>query len=227
MGTDLLKKLAGEEAARRVVSGQRLGLGTGTTARFFLEALASRLSSGEIEDVAGVPTSRVTDELARSLDIPTLSLNDTPVLDLAVDGADEVDPAFNLIKGLGGALLREKVVAGASRRFVVIVDEGKLVSRLGERSPVPVEVLPFGWRATAKRIERLGADPVLRVEHGTPYATDQGSFILDCRFGALEDAGEVARGLEKVPGVLGHGLFLDMADEVIVGTPGGVTSRTR
>jgi ribose 5-phosphate isomerase A len=224
---DDLKRMAGEEAARRVESGQRLGLGTGSTASLFLEALAVRLRAGELHDVVGVPTSLRTEEQARRLGFPLTTLDDIPELDLAVDGADEVDPRLDLIKGLGGALLREKIVAAASRRFVVVADEGKLVTRLGERSPVPVEILDFGATATRRRITALGADAVLRLSGGEPYRTDQGNCILDCRFGSIDDPPGLGRELDSIPGVLGHGMFLGIADELIVGTPSGPETRLR
>jgi ribose 5-phosphate isomerase A len=224
---DDLKKVAGEEAARRVESGQRLGLGTGSTASLFLDALAARLRSGELRNVVGVPTSRRTEEQARRLELPLTTLDETPELDLTVDGADEVDPRLDLIKGLGGALLREKIVAAASRRFVIVADAGKLVGRLGERSPVPVEILEFGATATRKEIAALGAEAVLRLTGGRPYRTDQGNYIVDCRFASIDDPPGLSRALESIPGVLGHGMFLGMADEVIVGTPEGPKSRLR
>ena len=227
MTADDLKKMAGEEAARRVESGQRLGLGTGSTASLFLEALAVRLRTGELHDVVGVPTSLRTEEQARRLGFPLTTLDDTPELDLAVDGTDEVDPRLDLIKGLGGALLREKIVAAASRRFVVVADEGKLVTRLGERSPVPVEILDFGATVTRRRITALGAEAVLRLSGGQPYRTDQGNYILDCRFESIDDPLSLSRALDSIPGVLDHGMFLGMADEVIVGTPTGPETRVR
>jgi ribose 5-phosphate isomerase A len=224
---DDLKKMAGEEAARRVESGQRLGLGTGSTASLFLEALAVRLRTGELHDVVGVPTSLRTEEQARRLGVPLTTLDENPELDLAVDGTDEVDPRLDLIKGLGGALLREKIVAAASRCFVVVADEGKLVPRLGERSPVPVEILDFGATATRRRITALGSEAVLRLSGGQPYRTDQGNYILDCRFESIDDPLSLSRALDSIPGVLGHGMFLGMADEVIVGTPTGPETRVR
>lgn len=227
MKPDQLKQAAAEEAAKRVQAGQRIGLGTGSTARFFLEALGERLGRGDLHDIAGVPTSRNTEELARSMGIPLTTLEADPTLDLGVDGADEVDPQLDLIKGLGGALLREKVVAASCRCFIVIVDEGKLVERLGQRSPVPVEVLPFGWTATAEGIRALGGEPVLRKDDGEPYTTDQGHYILDSRFRPIGDAAVLARQLDSIPGVLGHGLFLKLATEVIVGTPAGAQTRSR
>ncbi len=224
---DKLKQIAGEEAAKRVQSGQRIGLGTGTTVQYFLEALRRRMISGELSDIAGVPTSKRTEVAARSLTIPLTTLEEEPELDLTVDGADEVDPQLNLIKGLGGALLREKIVADASRRFIVIIDSDKLVDQLGQRCPVPVEVLPFGWKPTAEKIKALGGKPKLRIDEGSPYRSDQDNYILDCTFGAIQDAEQLARKLDSIPGVLGHGLFLNMADEVIVGAPEGAEVRMR
>jgi ribose 5-phosphate isomerase A len=216
-----LKRIAGEAAAERVTSGQVLGLGTGSTVRFFLEALARRVRAGKVEGIVGVPTSNDTEDKARALDLPVASLDEHPELDLCVDGADEVDPELNLIKGLGGALLREKIVAAASARFLVIVDESKRVTRLGEKAPVPVEVLPFGWKPTARAIGRLGGRAELRIKRGTPVVTDQGNLILDCAFGPLDDPRALARELDALPGALGHGLFLGMAHEVVVGTGDG------
>lgn len=224
---EALKEKAGEEAAKRIQTGQRIGLGTGSTVRYFLEALGKRLSSGELSRIVGVPTSKNTEKLARTLNIPLTTLETEPSLDVCVDGADEVDPQLNLIKGLGGALLREKIVAMASQHFIVIVDNSKLVQRLGERCPVPVEVLPFGWKATAERIKALGGRPALRADKGSPYLTDQGNHILDCHFGPIRDAEGLAQELDSIPGVLGHGLFLNIAQEAIIGTPTGSDHLTR
>ena len=201
-----LKQKAGEEAAKRVINGQRIGLGTGSTVRYFLEALGRRLAEGDLSDIVGVPTSERTETLARSLNIALTTLEEASVLDLCVDGADEVDPQMNLIKGLGGALLREKIVASASRYFIVIVDKAKLVKELGQDCPVPVEVLPFGWNITAEQIKVIGGRPVLRMENGSPYKTDQGNHILDCHFGAIGSPEELGRRLDSFPGALGHGL---------------------
>jgi ribose 5-phosphate isomerase A len=217
-----LKQKAGEEAAKRVMSGQRIGLGTGSTVRYFLEAIGRRLAEGNLSDIVGVPSSERTETLARSLNISLTTLEETPVLDLCVDGADEVDPQINLIKGLGGALLREKIVASAGQYFIIIVDKAKVVKRLGQDCPVPVEVLPFGWNITAEQIKTIGGRPVLRMDNASPYKTDQGNHILDCHFGAIENPEDLGRQLDSFPGVLGHGLFLGSADEVIIGTPDGV-----
>ncbi len=219
---ELLKQKAGEEAAKRVSTGQRIGLGTGSTVRYFLEALGRRLAEGNLSDIVGVPTSERTETLAHSLSIPLTTLEETPVLDLCVDGADEVDPQLNLIKGLGGALLREKIVVSASRYFIVIVDKAKLVKKLGQDCPVPVEVLPFGWNIAAEQIKAIGGKPVLRMENHSPYKTDQGNHILDCHFQAIGNPRELGQQLDSFPGVLGHGLFVSFANEAIIGTPDGV-----
>jgi len=216
-----LKKTAGEAAAKRIQGGQRIGLGTGSTVRYFLEALGKRLASGELSHIVGVPTSKRTEKLARTLNVPLTTLEAEPSLDICVDGADEIDPLFNLIKGLGGALLREKIVAMASRHFIVIADSGKLVQQLGQRCPVPAEVLSFGWKATAEKIKALGGRPALRTDNGSPYITDQDNYILDCHFGLIEDPETLAQQLDSIPGVLGHGLFLNIAHEAIIGTPSG------
>ena len=222
-----LKQKAGEEAAKRVVNGQRIGLGTGSTVRYFLEALGQRLAEGDLSEIVGIPTSARTEAQARTLNIALATLEEAPALDLCVDGADEVDPQLNLIKGLGGALLREKIVASASRHFIVIVDNAKLVKELGQNCPVPVEILPFGWNVTAEQIRAIGGNPVLRMENNSPYKTDQGNHILDCHFGTIEDPWQLARDLDSLPGALGHGLFLGFANEVIIGTPEGIETLSR
>lgn len=222
-----LKQKAGEEAAKRIVNGQRIGLGTGSTVRYFLEVLGQRLADGDLSEIVGVPTSARTETLAHTLNIALATLEEAPTLDLCVDGADEVDPQLNLIKGLGGALLREKIVASASRHFIVIVDNAKLVKKLGQNCPVPVEILPFGWKVTAEQIRAIGGNPVLRMENNSPYKTDQGNHILDCHFGTIEDPRQLARDLDSLPGALGHGLFLGAANEVIIGTPEGVEILSR
>jgi ribose 5-phosphate isomerase A len=180
------------------------------------------MSAGDLADVRGVPTSVETERLAARLGVPLTTLEADPELDLAVDGADEVDRNLDLIKGRGGALLREKIVAGASRRFVVVVDESKLVDRLGTWTPVPVEVLPFGWRVVAERVEALGGRVSLRESGGGAATTDQGNYILDCALGEIEDPAGLSARLAGIPGVLAHGLFVSMVDEVIVGVGGGI-----
>ena len=204
----------------------RLGLGTGSTVAHFLDALADRLARGEIAGVAGVPTSIRTERAARRLGIPLGALAELAPLDLTVDGADEVGPGLDLIKGLGGALLREKMVAQASRRFIAIVDDGKLVGRLGERAPVPVEVVPFEFECHAAWVRGLGGEPELRAgDAGAPFRTDNGNLILDCWFrGGIDDPDALERALASRAGVVESGLFLGMAGEALVAGADGVRS---
>jgi ribose 5-phosphate isomerase A len=210
------KRSAAERALELVKPGAIVGLGTGSTARYFIQGLAARVRSGL--KVQAVVTSLESRALAEAGGIPVTERVDGS-LDLAVDGADEIDPAVNCIKGRGGALLREKIVAHASRRFVLIADETKLVGRLG-RGPVPIEVLPFLWEATGRSIESLGGRPELRMGPGGPFKTDNGNLVLDTTFGAVDAALGVA--LHAIPGVLEHGLFFGMARAAIVGSATGV-----
>lgn len=221
---ETLKRQAALHAAERVRSGMVIGLGTGTTVAHFLEILGARIRGGELKDVVGIPTSERTAAAARHHGIPLATLEDEPVLDITVDGADEVDPNLNMIKGMGGALLREKIVACASNYLVIIVDERKLVSRLGLRSPLPVEVVPFGWSLHLPFLDSLGAQPVLRTwNHGEAFHTDSGHYILDCRFeGGIADPVRLERALRDRVGIIESGLFLGLADEVIVGGAAGV-----
>ncbi|CAN5683584.1 ribose-5-phosphate isomerase RpiA [soil metagenome] len=222
------KRAAAERAVTYVESGMRLGLGTGSTAKHVLDVLGDRLRDGTLQDIAGVPTSRATAEYAQLLGIPLLDLDEARRLDLAIDGADEVDPQLDLIKGLGGALLWEKIVESAADRFVVVVDESKLVQRLGQKAPVPVEVVPFGWRTLLPHFEAAGARPELRTVAGAPFVTDGGHYIVDCTFeGGLEDAAGTAALLRSRAGVVETGMFIDMATAVIVaGAEVRVLSRT-
>ena len=224
-----LKMAVAVKAAELVDSGMRLGLGTGSTVAHLLVALAERINGGALVDVVGVPTSLRTAQEARDLGIPLTSLPETPVLDLTIDGADEVDPELNLIKGLGGALLREKMVAQASRRFAIMVDDGKVVSALGTRSPVPVEVVQFGWEVHGPFVESMGAEAVLRVgTDGEPMVTDNGNYVLDCHFyDGIRDAAEFERAISGRAGVVETGLFLGMATEVLVSGPTGVRTLSR
>ena len=226
---DSLKRAVGVEAAELVDSGMRLGLGTGSTVAHLLVALAEKLNGGTLSDIVGVPTSLRTAREARELDIPLTSLTETPFLDLTIDGADEVDPELNLIKGLGGALLREKMVAQASRRLAIMVDDGKMVPALGTRCPVPVEVVQFGWDVHGPFVESCGADPVLRVgPDGGPMVTDNGNYIIDCHFaGGIDDAEGFEGAIRARAGVVESGLFLGMATEVLVGGPAGVRTLSR
>jgi ribose 5-phosphate isomerase A len=215
------KRAAASAALSEVRPGMRLGLGSGSTAEAFLEALGERLRAGELSDVRGVPTSRATERIARRLGIPLLDLPADGV-DLAVDGMDEVTPSLDALKGLGGALLREKVVAEAARRFVLIGGDDKRVERLGARAPLPVEVLGFGVARTAERLRALGLAPRLRGGATEPFLSDNGQPILDCVLPEDADPRALQARLADVPGVLGDGLFLGMADVAYLAGEGGV-----
>jgi len=224
MTTDVLylKQQAANRAVELVQPGMVLGLGSGTTALLAVRRLAAELHAGRLRDIVGVPTSLTIEQEARRLQIPLTTLEEHPVLDLTIDGADEVDPQLNLIKGGGGALLREKIVAQASRQEIIIVDETKLVPVLGTRWTVPVEVIPFGWPSQAEYLKTLGAQITLRQQNGVVFKTDQGNLILDCQFGPIPDAYALATKLKTRTGIVEHGLFLDLASEVIVAGADGV-----
>jgi ribose 5-phosphate isomerase A len=218
------KAHAGRRAARMVDSGTRVGLGTGSTARHVVLGIGERLASGELVDVIGVPTSESTEALAREVGIPLTTLGRQPRLDVTIDGADEVSPTLDLVKGLGGALLREKIVAAASDRMIVVADATKLVDRLGTKAPLPVAVAPFAWEVHVEALREMGAEPVLRIEDdGTPTITDDGLFILDCHFAAgIADPRIVERAVRARPGVVETGLFLGMADTAIIADDVGI-----
>ncbi len=222
MPTADLKRRAGERAVDFVTSGMVLGLGHGSTAIFALRRIARLLQAGQLRGILGIPTSSQVEEDAHDLGIRLTTLNEHPQIDLTIDGADEVDDTLNLIKGGGGALLREKIVAQASRREIIVVDDSKLSPTLGTQWPVPVEVTPFGRRSQELFLESLGARVTLRCsEDGSPFTTDQGNLILDCDFGPLSAPGEVARRLNERAGIVEHGLFLGLASDVIIGTAEG------
>ncbi len=210
------KQAAAERAIELIRPGTIIGLGTGSTARHFIEALGRKVRDGL--KVQAIVTSLESKVRAEAAGIPTTERIDGWI-DLAIDGADEIDPAVNCVKGRGGALLREKIVAHASRRFVLIADESKLVGRLG-RGPVPIEILPFLWEATSRSIESLGGRPELRMAAGEPFRSDNGNLILNTSFGAV-DAG-LGAALHAIPGVIEHGLFLGMARAAIIGSATGV-----
>ena len=220
MSTDL-KRIAAEKAVARVESGMVLGLGTGSTAALAVEAIGRRLAAGELSGIVGIPTSKRTRDQAESLGIPLTTLEDHPVVDVTIDGADQVDPEGNLVKGGGGALLWEKIVAAATSLYVIVVDESKLVQRLGKGFPVPVEVMPFGWKTHLPAMRELGGEPELRTaDAGAPYVTDGGHYIIDVTFpDGLGDPEHADHVLLHRAGVVETGLFLGMAPEVIVGRP--------
>ncbi len=215
---EALKREAGEAAAEQVESGMRLGLGTGSTVRYTIEAIGRELAAGSLTDIVGVPTSEATAELAGRLKIPLATLAEQPRLDLCIDGADEVSPELDLIKGLGAALLREKIVAAASERLHIVVDEGKLVERLGSRAPLPVAVVPFGWQSQLPFLAGLGAEPELRRGvDGEIVVTDDGLYLLDCRFGdGIDDPERIEHSLAMQPGIVDCGLFLGRTERVFV-----------
>jgi ribose 5-phosphate isomerase A len=225
-----LKAAAAESAAAQVTDGMIIGLGSGSTAALAVSALGRRVREGL--RIVGIPTSESTAAQARALGIPLTSLADESQIDMTIDGADEVEEgSLNLIKGLGGALLREKIVASASKRLVIVIHDSKLVSRLAVGGPVPVEVVPFGWLATARRLEDLGAKPSLRRDaKGETFVSDGGHYILDCAFEPIVSPESLARQLDHVVGLVEHGLFIGMTAEVRVAGAGGVrvlTARPR
>ncbi len=216
------KQMVGEAAVQLVEDGMVLGLGSGTTAAYMLYALSRRIAEG-LHIVGGVPTSDATQQLARDLDIPLTTLDEHPELDLAIDGADEIDAQLNMIKGGGGAMLREKIVASAARRFVVIGDITKLVTALGTHMPLPVEVIPFGVTPVRKRIEALGATVQMRRLGDQVFITDNGNVILDCTFASgIPDPITMEQRIRSIVGVVETGLFLHMEAQAIIGGPDGV-----
>ncbi|MGB9673581.1 MAG: ribose 5-phosphate isomerase A [Anaerolineales bacterium] len=218
------KQMAAAAALDYVKSGMKLGLGTGSTTRYFVDMLGAKIKAGELHEIVGVPTSESTASQARALKIPLGSLSEIEELDLAVDGADEVDPQLNLIKGLGRALLREKIVESHAREFIVIVDESKIVQRLGTRGALPVEIVPFEARAHIRWLNSLGCKAEQWMEaDGTPAMTDNGNYLAKCYFpDGIEDAYNLAEKLVWRAGIVEHGLFLDMATRVIVAGENGV-----
>jgi ribose 5-phosphate isomerase A len=205
-----------ERALELAANGSRIGLGSGRAAQAFVKALADRIRNGAMR-VQGVPTSEETAKLARDEGIPLLSLAEAGILDLTVDGADEVDPQLDLIKGYGRALVREKIVAASSRRLVILVGDEKLVPRLGAHGKLPVEVTPFALALCERRLRELGCQPVPFVQGDALFVTDNGNHILDCRIDPIADAARLENDLRAIPGVVGTGLFLGMADTVLVG----------
>ena len=231
MTPDQMKKAAAIEALKFVKPGMNIGLGTGSTANHFIEALAAKVKEGL--DIKGVATSKASEELAEKLGIPLTKLQLVPHLDLTVDGADEFDSAFRLIKGGGGALLREKIVASSSRFMVVVADESKQVKKLG-KFPLPVEILVFGSKATIWKVERAfkilkldAAINVRRSKDGELFTTENGNFILDCSIGVIPDPERLEALLNSIPGVVETGLFIGICGIVLMGTPKGVVELKR
>ncbi|MBN1400168.1 MAG: ribose-5-phosphate isomerase RpiA [Anaerolineae bacterium] len=217
-----LKRAAGYRASEFVRDGMVIGLGSGSTARYATLRIARRLCEGSLRDIIAIPTSEDTARLARDHGIPLSTLDTYGEIEVTIDGADEVDPDFNLIKGHGGFLLREKIVASATRHEIIVVDDSKLVERLGSRFPVPVEVVRFGWRQVERVLSRIALQVALRLDQGTPRVTDEGNYILDCSFESIDDPKALSRELNSVPGVVENGLFVDMVERVVVAAPAGV-----
>lgn len=227
---DEFKQQAAERAVGLVQSGMTVGLGTGETATYAIRRLGALLRAGTLEDIEGVATSLATAAEAVRLGIPLLEESRATPTDITIDGADEIDPALNLIKGRGGAFLREKIVAQTSRRVVIVADHSKLSPALGTGSPLPVEVVPFGSRYQLEYLKRLipQAQISFRMAPGdSPVRTDQGNFILDCVTGPIEQPEELASRLQTRAGVVAHGLFLGLATDVIIAGPSGIEHRTR
>jgi len=214
------KRAAAESAIRLVEEGMVVGLGTGSTSKYAILKLGDMAQDGF--DVKGVPTSIATANLAKEHGIALTSLEECPALDLTIDGADEVDPGLDMIKGMGGALFREKLVAAASKRVAIVVDASKLVKRLGTRAPVPVEVHPFGWKVTSARLKALGAAPALRMAGDATYRTDNDNYVLDCRFKSIKDPRRLEREINVIPGTIENGLFVGVASLVLVADEKGV-----
>lgn len=222
-----LKQQAAERAVEFVQSGMVVGLGTGSTAIFATRRIGQLLADGQLKDIIGIATSRRTDEEARKLGIPLLPDDLPQPVDVTIDGADEIDRDLHLIKGGGGALLREKIVAQTSSRFVVVADESKLSDKLGMKYRLPVEVLEFAWRSQLQFLESLGAKAeVRRNADGSPFLTDSGNLILDCDFGPISDPLELAASLGSRAGIVEHGLFLYMATDVIIAGQDGIRHLT-
>ena len=218
-----LKQQAAKAAVELVESGMVVGLGHGSTAAFVVRRIAKLIRDGRLRNIHGVACSRQVENEAKRLGIPLTTLDEQPTVDLTIDGADEVDTDLNLIKGGGGAMLREKIVAQASRREIIVVDESKLSRSLGTHSPVPVEVVPFGWQVQVAYLKSLGARPNLRqIGDGAHFETDQGNLILDCRFDPIQDPTQLAARLNERAGIVEHGLFLGLATDVIVAGRKGI-----
>jgi len=217
------KRRAALEAVKRVRDGSVVGLGSGSTVAYAIRELGRRVREENLR-ILGVPSSYKTLLLAVECGVPLTTLNEHPLLDLDIDGADQIDGELNLIKGMGGALTREKIVAAASKRLIVIADETKLVSSLGEGQLLPIEVLPFALPLVADRIRRIGGKPKLRERKDSsgPYVTDNGNFILDVDFGVIEDPKDLESRIKRIPGVIETGLFIEMTDEALIGTRSGV-----
>ncbi|GGP07089.1 ribose-5-phosphate isomerase RpiA [Oceanobacillus neutriphilus] len=222
---DQLKKAVGEKAASLVKDGMKVGIGFGSTVYWFVRALGERVKQEGLE-IEGIPSSIMTGEWAKEFGVPLTDFETTKELDITIDGSDEVDPDFQLIKGGGAALFREKIIAQAAKKLIIIVDESKMVDHLGAFA-LPVEILPFAWERTAYEIEKLGCTPVLRLKDGETLITDNGNYIVDCPFEKIKDPAGLDRKLQSIVGVVETGLFIDMADTVIIGGSEGISIKEK
>lgn len=223
MTIENLKRAAGDCAAQFVTDGLVVGLGSGSTARYATLRLAERLREGSLCHILAIPTSNETAAIAEHEGIPLTTLDEHPIIDITIDGADEIDPNLNVIKGLGGFLLREKIVAFATQVEIIVADDTKRVQRLGTRSPVPVEVIRFGWQNTQRALERTGARAQMRLAGPLPFITDEGNYILDCTYhGGIDDPFALHDALNRIPGVVENGLFLGMAQRALIASSCGV-----
>jgi ribose 5-phosphate isomerase A len=214
------KKAAGEKAAEYIRAGMTVGLGTGSTAYWAIEKIGSMVADGL--DIKAVATSLQSEKQAKELGIPLVSFAAVDQIDVDIDGADEVDERLCLIKGGGGALLREKIIASASKQMIVVADHTKLVSQLG-CFPLAVEVIPFGWELTIRKLKALGCEPTVRTQEGKPFITDNGNLIMDCAFGTISDPASLHDSLNNTPGVVENGLFVGIASRAVIGYPDGHT----
>ena len=223
-----LKAQAGEYAVKLIQNNMIVGLGTGSTVKYFLQGLATKIQNGKFMNIKGVPSSRQTEKIARELNIPLTSFDEYQTIDITIDGADEVDPDFNLIKGGGGALLREKIMAQASKRFVIIIDESKYTAKLGTIFVVPVEVLPYALPLEMKFLKDTGAEIKIRkLSNGEYFKTDQGNYILDCNFSLIDNPQKLSEVLNMRAGIMEHGLFLSVTTDVVMATDHEVRHLTR
>ncbi len=217
--TKLMKQQVGKAAADRVKSGMIVGIGTGSTAAYMIQFLGERLQSGQLKDIKGIPTSFQSTVLAKQYGIPLITLDEVDQMDIAIDGADEVDPQKNLIKGGGAAHTREKIVDCLAEQFIVVVDSSKLVDKLGYTFLLPVEVIPMAMTPVIRAIEKLGGQPELRmgVRKAGPVVTDEGNLVIDVKFDSIDNPAELEKSLNNIPGVLENGLFVGVADVILVG----------
>ena len=217
--TKLMKQQVGKAAADRVKSGMIVGLGTGSTTAYMIQFLGERLQSGQLKDIKGIPTSFQSTVLAKQYGVPLTTLDEVDHMDIAIDGADEVDPQKNLIKGGGAAHTREKIVDSLAEQFIVVVDSSKLVDKLGSTFLLPVEVIPMAMTPVIRAIEKLGGQPEIRmgVKKAGPVITDQGNLVIDVKFDSIDNPAELEKSLNNIPGVLENGLFVGVADLILVG----------